>query len=271
MLRAKVKHLMVSFFAIFIGSPLPIFGTLMHQNAYAAVLNHCDHSLLGEDAVLEQLIALENRVEDLIVQLTALKAYNSDDGKIGAQLYRIQNRINEFIENADSTMSRQIFEKQSQIIYRQLDDVQDHINLLIQRNSNTSWAAVIENPRLMKPDHFYQIDSLDNHLKQVVFAEDVVKEIFWSEQPLMQKASTLIFRALMRGRSHATDKSGIVAFETDRTVFKIRIIGTAVGAIRLAGYFVGESFFIVTWSNEPSHSDHASTKLIETVKRIRDR
>lgn len=109
---------------------------------------------------------------------------------------------------------------------------------------------------------------MDPHLKGVSFSKDVVESVFWSNQPHMQMASDLIFRALVRGRAFAAPKSGLLKFEEASDVWKIKIVGpTVVGAIRLAGYFEGETFHVVYWSNEASHGNRAVNQMIDAVHR----
>lgn len=179
-----------------------------------------------------------------------------------------QRDFEDFVLKMDAIESDAELHNQIGFFARNLDAIENQAALLQQRELVSDFSQVIENPRVMRADYIYSFEGMDPHLKGVSFSKDVVESIFWSSEPHMHMAANLIFRALARGRSHAVPKSGIFKFEEASDVWKVKIKGpTVVGAIRLGGYFQGETFHIVYWSNEASHGNRSVNQMINAVHR----
>ncbi len=160
-------------------------------------------------------------------------------------------------------------EPRIQSLSEQLKELETFAMVLNQK-ANADFEFLMNHSLLLRPGLLYQLNGMDPSVQRVSFSADVLSNIFWNEQPLMQRAIPLLHRALLRGRIHATDKSGIFPFPGDKSVFKVKIKGQNVGAIRLGGFFIGSDFHIVTWSQDSAHGVHASQRIFEQVNRIRD-
>lgn len=216
---------------------------------------------------LENLIQLDEHLKQLEPRILALGAEGASLSRafwtLRAQLETLES---DAASNMDQTKARQSMES----FFVRLTELSADLELTEMKLRNTELSAALEDPRRLQENRLYTIESLDPHLKRVSFSREVLEGVFWSEQPLMKRATALIFRALNRGRQFATEKSGIRAFESDSEVFKVKIVGEAVGAVRVAGFFVNEDFHIVAWSNDSQHSAAQSMRLTTRVRHARD-
>jgi hypothetical protein len=214
-------------------------------------------------AELNSLIALDEQIAHFEQTLGAL----SNDALIAQRLedVRLNYREAEGLLGQNSNS----LEPRIRSLSEQLKELETFAMTLNQR-ANTDFEFLMNHSLLLRPGLLYQIKGMDHSVQRVSFSEDVLRGIFWSETPLMQRVVQLVHRALLRGRINATDNSGIFPFPGDKSVFKVKIYGQNVGAIRLGGFFIGSDFHIVTWSQDSTHGVHASQRIFEQVNRIRD-
>jgi hypothetical protein len=215
------------------------------------------------EIILDTLVAVEKRLSDflqtrsgILLDPTIAKQY----AKVNLLFEDVVNQI-----SLDNSASTALFEK----LFTELETLEIS-GMILAMKTKADLPVLMENPLLLRPGLLYTVTGLDPHVRRVSFSEEVLADIFWSPQPLMQRAVTLIHKALQRGRSHTTDSSGIEPFTHDKSVFKVRITGSVVGAIRVAGFFNGEDFHVVAWSNESNHNAHASSRVTRQVNDIRD-
>lgn len=220
-------------------------------------------ALLGISS-LDQLIPVESRISDLQFRIND---EIPNQRSLHEELAEIQELFEETISLTDEKNTTQ-FQSRLAYLLRKLGALEDETNTLILRQTNTDFALAVQNPRIFRPHLLYEIQSMDPHLKRVYFSKDVVEGVLWNREPFMASARRLIFRSLQRGRKYSTESSGIESYMRDRSDFKVRINGEA-GALRLAGFFLNEEYYIVAWSYDGGHTDAATNRLINQVNRIR--
>jgi hypothetical protein len=226
------------------------------QEFFTASINH-------SETLLETLVAAEKRLSDFY----QIRAEMMSDPKIAQQYTKVNLLLEDVVNqiSLDERKSTALFEK----LFVELETLEIS-GMILAMKTKADLPVLMENPLLLRPGLLYTVTGLDPHVRRVSFSEEVLADIFWNPQPLMQRAVALIHKALQRGRSHATDSSGIEQFTDYKTVFKVRITGSAVGAIRVAGFFDGEDFHIVTWSNDAKHNPHSTRRITHQVNDIRD-
>lgn len=195
----------------------------------------------------------------------------SNNQRMIENLGKINNLFEEtfMMLEATNTQSKALKFK-IEFLAHKVDEFKNTLFILEQRQTNTRLAKAMENPKILLAERLYELNGMDPMIQKVSFSKEVLEDIFWNEQPLMQRASGLIFRGLHRGRQFATDKSGIISFDNDRSVFKVKISGDTVGAIRVAGFIHGRDFHVVAWSNESSHDVNSTPRLTDKVNRIKE-
>lgn len=210
----------------------------------------------------------ESLIENLVQIETRLNAIES---------MPITKNIREFISRARSSIDSLIDKNPAQIeVKREIDNLNASLEkiertLSIQqlRRENNDFNQLLLNPSIVRPEYLYEIQGMDMAVKRVLFSKEVTEEIFWSENPLYQRASLLILKGIFRGRAFATDNLGIISFNTDRNVYKVKITGNTVGAIRVVGYLRGADFYVVDFSFDSNHKSSNSNALVESVYRLK--
>lgn len=211
---------------------------------------------------LDHLINLEKRITTLQQSLYA------DKGTTPAETLIIEIQIEKArtaLENSLDVVAEANGKVASEVEFAEkaLTKGEDLFLLYKNRNLTTDYSLLLENPLFVRSEYLYKVNGLDPLVQRVLFSETVVRDLLWDEGVLYQHAAKLILRGILRGRAHATETSGIVPFSSDKSVFKMRIVGRSVGAIRVSGYFNGSDFYIVAWSQESGHGPHASKLLVE--------
>ena len=244
---------------------------LLSQSAFA---NQCSE-LFGSknqakidynESLIDDLILVENRVNHVDSLKRALVKSTDLIHKIDHHL--LQTRV--IIESLlDSAQVQHEIKKQIDILNSSLDKIEQILRVQKARKENTDFSQVLLTPEILRAEYLYEVNGMDPLVKRVLFSEKVAKEIFWSENQLYKRASELILRGIIRGKKYAIDSAGIIPFSNDKSVFKVKITGTAVGAIRVAGYFKGTDFYIVDFLTESNHGEHSSNKITTHVNQIR--
>ena len=226
-----------------------------------------DSVTLSKTDPVELLAYFELKVKDLA------EIYSTEfghDPKLGEALGKLTEEFEELILALDSSSgSEHSFAHKMGHLSKKINEFQEKISLLRQRHTNTDLEYAMSNPKVLAENRLYVINGMDPNVERVAFSKEVLESVFWSDEPLMHRASDLIFRALKRGRQFATEKSGVFPFESDRSVFKIKIIGEAVGSIRVAGFFVGRDFYVVDWTNDSNHGSSKYRHIVDRVNLIR--
>lgn len=232
--------------------------------------SNCQHLLgLSKDSeeFMDQLIRLEQQLEET---QNIVYAKHSSNSSLQAKLGALQAHYQQLTANWDDpAIDTHQFLRELNHMLTLMTKFSEELALIEKQNSTTSFEKAIEEPTVLVPNKTYILASMDPDVTGVSFSQEVLQSIFWSTQPIMLRAQDLIYRGLIRGRRHATDKSGIILFVNEHDVYKVKIAGTSVGAIRVAGFFQGKVFHIVAWAQESSHNGHNSNRLTEHVKNIR--
>lgn len=258
-LYMKKQHLYV-FWIVF------IFCTTAFSTSFAQM--QCKDLFLSSKEPLDILATLEAEVDEVV---RGSLVFAELEPELPRLTYRLQALFENAVESLDSYNTDQnIFSRAMQSLSYSVVKIKKFLFILETRQRNTDYKLARENPILLSENRLYSLQSMDTSVERVSFSREVLEGVFWSEQPLMQRAAGLIFRGIDRGRKHATDKSGIIAFTNDSIVYKVKITGDVVGAIRVAGFFNGRDFHIVTWSKDSLHNDHSSHRLTERVRAIRE-
>ncbi len=227
----------------------------------------CTKQLRSKFDPVETAIEIEAQITKINHELFDLNLSNHHLAKDLNRSKSIFERIVDEIGRVSlDTTSRDI-----ESLQHTLDKISDQVFVISMRRTNVDFDKVIEDPRLAKPDFLYPIKSMDPHFVRVSFTKDVLENVFWSEESTMVRASGLIMSALLKGRLHATSGSGVESFIDSRDVFKVKIRGSSAGAVRVAGYFVGTDYHIVAWDDEGNHTSKTTARMIENVRRVRDR
>lgn len=217
---------------------------------------------------IDTLMALEQEIS--AISETYHKKF-SKDVTMGKELGKINKLFEEvFSELGSNSSQSSSFHSKIEFLIKKINEFKSMAFILEQRQTNTNFNAAVENYKILVEGRLYELNGMDPLLQKVSFSKEVLESIFWSDQALMQRAAELIFRGLERGRKFATDKSGVIAFVNDKSVYKVKISGDVVGALRVAGFFHGLNFHIVAWANESSHNHNNSQRLTEKVNRIRE-
>ena len=206
---------------------------------------------------LNELIAIESRVE----KIERIKV------EIQSALDIIRETINELVAGIDHNPA--VF-REIEKLSKKVEKIESQLAERIQRENVTNLQEAMSNLRLVRANFFYKVESQDPYLQRIIFSESVVHDVFHSQNALYDgRLGDQILKSLYRGRRFSTDTSGIIPFTNDKSVFKIKIAGTALGALRLAGYFVGQDFYVVSFMHESSHNKRTSHRLTDQVNSIR--
>lgn len=235
--------------------------------------------LLGSQGALAQTCSylFEDARIDYETQTRALNELIAIESRLERIQY-IKNEIQVAIDSIRETIDQLLTEiERNPSVLSEIEKLSLRVSRLetqltesIQRESVNDLKEAMTNLRMVKPNFFYKVDSMDPYVARIIFSENVVNEVFHSNNALYrERLGDQMLKSLYRGRKYAADVGGIFPFINDRSVFKIKVSGTAIGALRLAGYFIGHDFYVVSYIHESNHGRKSSDRIVEQVNNIR--
>lgn len=225
---------------------------------------------LEVNAVLEKMTAAQVQTEDLkLATIKDSNILNSADYQAYQKNVKALERKQEEIFSewrADNPASTQKARKEIESVNERANRLKAEGQLWAARAENRNWNVIRENPKAIVPGRIYEVKTERGDVVKVKFNERVVREMMWeSADDLRAKAGAASIKALSRGFG---GKSGLELMSLDgRKVYKIQIIGRALGAYRIYGVEKNGVYTFVNWEHEGSHDSRYLQRVLDNTYR----
>jgi hypothetical protein len=229
------------------------------------------------DEVLEALTAVESDTQHLADGIAAQSSKLSnfkDYQTYQAQVDALKKKQEEILANWDPSSLESTQKAQSDLasLKYKLDKAKAEAELWKKRQSNTEWAPVRDDRRVIAPDRVYNIKTDRGEDIKVVFGDKVTSDVMWDTgNSLRSEAGDAFVEAVGRGYTRGGSSSGIETMSlSGRKIVKLRIVGHGVGAYRVYGIEQNGVIYFLTWEQESSHDSQYLNRVYENTIRAFD-